>query len=49
MQKKGYDLDNEFGNVQAFIDEFKDRQLEKEKLEKKSKKKKKKRTRSQNK
>ena len=32
--KTGYDLDYEIGNVQAFIDEFKDRQLEKEKLEK---------------
>ena len=37
MQKKGYDLDNEAGNVQAFIDEFKGRQLGKEKLEKKIK------------
>ena len=44
MQKKGYDLDNEAGNVQAFIDEFKGRQLGKEKLEKKSN-----RTRRQNK
>ena len=27
--KNGYDLDYEVGNVQVFIDEFKDRQLEK--------------------
>ena len=33
--KNGFDLDYEVGNVQAFIDEFKDKQLEKEKLEKK--------------
>ena len=46
--KTGYDLDYEIGNVQAFIDEFKDRQLEKEKLEKKIKQKNK-RTRRQNK
>ena len=32
--KNGYDLDYEFGNIEAFIDKFKDRQLEKEKLEK---------------
>ena len=32
--KNGYDLDYEVGNIEAFIDEFKDRQLEKEKLEK---------------
>ena len=32
--KNGYDLDYEVGNMEAFIDEFKDRQLEKEKLEK---------------
>ena len=38
--KTGYDLDYEIGNVQAFIDEFKDRQLEKEKLGKKKEKKK---------
>ena len=44
----GYDLDYEVGNIEAFIDEFKDRQLEKEKLEKKIKQKNK-RTRSQNK
>ena len=42
--KNGYDLDYEVGNIEAFIDEFKDRQLElekldKEKLEKKSNKK----------
>ena len=30
--KNGYDLDYEVGNIEAFIDEFKDRQLEKEKL-----------------
>ena len=46
--KNGYDLDYEVGNIEAFIDEFKDRQLEKEKLEKKIKQKNK-RTRSQNK
>ena len=49
MQKKGYDLDNEFGNVQAFIDEFKDRQLEKEKLGKEKLEKISNRTRRQNK
>ena len=32
--KNGYDLDYEVGNIEAFIDEFKGRQLEKEKLEK---------------
>ena len=32
--KNGYDLYYEVGNIEAFIDEFKDRQLEKEKLEK---------------
>ena len=31
--KNGCDLDYEVGNTEAFIDEFKDRQLEKEKLE----------------
>ena len=35
----GYDLDYEVGNIKAVIDEFKDRQLEKEKLEKKTNKK----------
>ena len=43
-----YDLDYEVGNIEAFIDEFKDRQLEKEKLEKKNKQKNK-RSRRQNK
>ena len=52
--KNGYDLDYEVGNTEAFIDEFKGRQwekekLEKEKLKKSQKKKKNKRTRSQNK
>ena len=37
--KNGYDLDDAVGNIEAFIDEFKDRQLEKERLEKKSNKK----------
>ena len=37
--KNGYDLDYEVGNIEAFIDEFKDRQLEKEKLKKKNKQK----------
>ena len=46
--KNGYDLDYEVGNIEAFIDEFKDRQLEKEKLEKKIKQKNK-RTRRQSK
>ena len=32
--KNGYDLDYEVGNLEAFIDEFKGRQLEKEKSEK---------------
>ena len=32
--KIGYDLDYEVGKIEAFIDEFKDRQLEKEKLKK---------------
>ena len=41
MQKmvKKNDLDYEVGNVEAFIDEFEDRQLEKQKLEKKPNKK----------
>ena len=46
--KNGYELDYEVGNIEAFIDEFKDRLLEKDKLEKKSKQKNK-RTGSQNK
>ena len=37
--KNSYDFDYEVGNIEAFIDEFKDRQLEKEKFEKKSNKK----------
>ena len=32
--KNGNDLEYEVGNIEAFINEFKDRQLEKEKLEK---------------
>ena len=32
--KNGYDLDYEVGNLEAFIDEFNGRQLEKEKSEK---------------
>ena len=48
--KNGYNLDYEVGNVQVFIDEFKDRQLEKKTQKKKIKKKmkqKNKRTRRQ--
>ena len=37
--KNSYDLDYKVGNIEAFVDEFKDRQLEKEKLKKKSNKK----------
>ena len=37
--KNGYDFDYEVGNIEAFIDEFKDRQLEKKNFEKKSNKK----------
>ena len=37
--KDGYDLDYEVGNIEAFIYEFEDRQLEKEILEKKPNKK----------
>ena len=37
--KNSYDFDYEVGNIEAFIDEFKDRQLEKKKFEKKSNKK----------
>ena len=32
--KNGYDLDYKVGNIEAFSDEFKNRQLKKEKLEK---------------
>ena len=31
MQKNGYDLDYEIGNVQAFIDEFKNNKIKIEK------------------
>ena len=34
--KNGYDLDYDVGNIEAFIDEFKDSQLEKKKLKKKN-------------
>ena len=46
--KNGYDLDCKVGNIEAFSDEFKNRQLKKEKLEKKIKQKNK-RTRRQSK
>ena len=36
--KNGYDLDYDVGNIEAFIDEFKDSQLEKKKLKKKNQK-----------
>ena len=29
MQKNGYDLDHEVGNVQAFFDEFKNKKIKK--------------------
>ena len=40
MQKNGYDLDCEVGNIEAFIDEFKNKKIKI--LEKKLKRKKKK-------
>ena len=38
--KNSYDLDYKVGNIEAFVDEFEDRQLQKEKLEKEKLKKK---------